>query len=108
VAALILSTRVRRWLPLTSRVQAAAVPLAVATVLAAALAATVAGANVSRPLEARADREAIAVTGDPQAYRSLITQLAVTNRSTLTPPSWRYALLFTHPTPLQRLAAAQE
>jgi len=107
VAALVLSTRVRRWLPLTSRSHATAVPLTVAVVLATVLAATVVGANVSRPLEARADREAIAVTGDPQAYRSLITQLAVTNRSTLTPAPWRYALLFTHPTPLQRLGATR-
>jgi STE24 endopeptidase len=105
--ALALSPRVRRWLGATSPSDARVIPLVVAVFLVAALAATVAGATISRPLESRADREALALTGDADAYRSLITTLAVTNRSTLTPAQWRYALLFTHPTPLQRLAAAR-
>ena len=105
VSALLLSVRVRRWLGASSPGDARVVPLVVATFLVASLAATAVGASISRPLESRADREAIALTGDPQAYRSLIQVLAVTNRSTLTPAQWRYALLFTHPTPLQRLAA---
>ncbi|MGA1596010.1 MAG: M48 family metalloprotease [Candidatus Nanopelagicales bacterium] len=107
VCALALSPRVRRWLGATSPSDARVIPLVVAVFLVAALAATVAGATISRPLESRADREALALTGDADAYRSLITTLAVTNRSTLTPAQWRYALLFTHPTPLQRLAAAR-
>ena len=65
-------------------------------------------ATVSRSLESRTDREALAVTGDPQAYADLLMRLAVTNRSTLVPPRWRYALLFTHPTPLQRLELLDE
>ncbi|MEY3734557.1 MAG: hypothetical protein RL347_1916 [Actinomycetota bacterium] len=105
VSALLLSVRVRRWLGASSPGDPRVVPLVVATFLVASLAATAVGASISRPLESRADREAIALTGDPQAYQSLIQVLAVTNRSTLTPAQWRYALLFTHPTPLQRLAA---
>mgnify|MGYP006151987995 FL=1 len=63
---------------------------------------------MSRALEARTDREALAITGDAQAYADLLVRLAVTNRSTLEPPRWRYALLFTHPTPLQRLALVEQ
>ncbi|MGA0067466.1 MAG: M48 family metalloprotease, partial [Candidatus Nanopelagicales bacterium] len=97
---LVLSSRVRDWLG-----GSGVVPMVVAVLLTASLAATVVGANISRSIEARADREALALTGDSQAYRDLIVRLAITNRSTLTPAQWRYALLFTHPTPLQRLAA---
>lgn len=107
VSALVLSSRVRRRLKAHSPGDARLIPLAIAVVLVCSLGATVAGATISRPLESRADREALALTGDADAYRSLITTLAVTNRSTLTPARWRYALLFTHPTPLQRLAAAR-
>jgi STE24 endopeptidase len=97
---LVLSSRVRDWLG-----GSGVVPMVVAVLLTASLAATVVGANISRSIEARADREALALTGDSQAYRDLIVRLAITNRSTLTPAQWRYALFFTHPTPLQRLAA---
>lgn len=107
VCALALSPRVRRRIGATSPGDARVIPLVVAVFLVATLVATVAGASISRPLESRADREAIALTGDPQSYSSLIRQLAVTNRSTLTPAQWRYALFFTHPTPLQRLLAAE-
>ena len=107
VCALALSRRVRRCIGATSPSDTRVIPLVIAVFLVAALAATVAGASISRPLESRADREAIALTGDPQSYSSLIRQLAVTNRSTLTPAQWRYALFFTHPTPLQRLRAAE-
>ena len=106
VSALLLSVRVRRWLGASSPGDARVVPVVVATFLVASLAATAVGATISRPLESRADREAIALTGDAEAYRSLIATLAAINRSTLLPEQWRYALLFTHPTPLQRLAAS--
>lgn len=77
----------------------------IATVLVGTLLGTVAASNVSRHLEARADREAVAATGDVTAYRDLMIRLAVTNKSSLEPSRSLYALLYTHPTPLQRLAA---
>jgi STE24 endopeptidase len=80
-----------------------AVPLVIAIALVASLVGSVGAVTVSRAIEVRADRQAIAITGDRQAYADLLTRLAVTNKSTLMPPRWRYALLFTHPTPLQRL-----
>lgn len=104
-AGLVLSRRARAWLGASTADDARMVPLVAAVALTAALVGSVGAATVSRALEARTDREALAVTGDAQAYADLLVRLAVTNRSTLEPPRWRYALLFTHPTPLQRLEA---
>lgn len=106
VAALALSGRVRRRLLASGPGDPRLVPLVVAVALGASLIGSAGAATVSRALEARTDREAIAVTGDRDAYAELLIELAVTNRSTLIPPRWRYALIFTHPTPLQRLAIA--
>lgn len=103
-AALALSPRVRAWLRAPTIGDPRTVPLVVAVALVASLVGSVGAVTVSRALEARTDREALAVTGDAQAYADLLVRLAVTNKSTLEPPRWRYALLFTHPTPLQRLA----
>ena len=105
--ALAMSPGIRRRLGVRGRSDAGLVALLVAVVLAGAFVALPVSSTVSRAIEARADREAIAITGDPQSYRELMVLLAATNRSALEPPSWRYAMLFTHPTPLQRIAAAE-
>ena len=102
---LALSSRVRRRVSAVSPGDPRVTPVIVATVLVMTVIATVAGSTISRPLESRADREAVEVTGDADAYARLIYRLAITNKSTLVPAQWRYAMLFTHPTPLQRLAA---
>lgn len=107
-AALALSVRVRARLHARNPGDPRVIPLFVAVGLVASLVGSVGAATVSRSLESRTDREALAVTGDPQAYADLLMRLAVTNRSTLVPPRWRYALLFTHPTPLQRLELLDE
>ena len=103
-AGLVLSRRVRAWLGVSTAGDARMVSLVVAVGLVASLVGSVGAVTVSRALEARTDREALTFTGDAQAYADLLVRLAVTNKSTLEPPRWRYALLFTHPTPLQRLA----
>ena len=105
VASMVLSTRVRRWLQARSSGDARLVPLVISVGMAAWLVGSVGSATISRALEARADREAVALTGNSEAYASLIVCLSVTNKSALDPPRWRYALFFTHPTPLQRLQA---
>ena len=104
--ALAMSPGVRQRLGVRGRADTPLVALLVAVVLAGTLVALPVSATVSRAIEARADRDAVAITGDPAAYADLIALLAVTNRSTLEPPRWRYALFFTHPTPLQRIAAS--
>ena len=103
-----MSTRVQRAVGARSAGDPRMVPVPIAIVLVGSLLALPVGVSVSRALEARADREAIALTGDPAAYADLMARLATTNRSSLEPPRWRYALLFTHPTPLQRIAAARD
>src|SRR5262249_131208 len=61
---------------------------------------------LSRRWERNADRFALELTNDPAAYEQAFRRLAATNLSDLDPPKLIYLLLYTHPTPPQRLAAA--
>jgi STE24 endopeptidase len=61
---------------------------------------------LSRRWERNADRFALALTHDQAAYERTFRRLAATNLSDLDPPRLVYLLVFTHPTPPQRLAAA--
>jgi STE24 endopeptidase len=61
---------------------------------------------LSRRWERSADRFALGLTNDRAAYEQTFRRLAATNMSDLDPPKLIYLLLFTHPTPPQRLAAA--
>ena len=106
--ALILNSGARRGRGPDGRGDAAAVPVLIAVVLVAGLLGTVAGATISRQIERRTDIETVQATGDPEAYAELMVTLATTNKSTLEPARWRYALFFTHPTPLQRLASLSD
>jgi STE24 endopeptidase len=103
--ALAFTVPVRRRLDARAVADRPVLLLLVAVVMTGSVFGTIVAASMSRSIEARADREAVAATGDPSAYSDLMIRLAVTNKSTLEPPQWRYALFFTHPTPLQRLAA---
>ena len=101
-----MSPGVRRRLGVRGRDDTGLVALLACVVLLGTLVAVPVSSSVSRAIEARADRDAVQITGDPEGYAALMARLAVTNRSALEPAQWRYALLFTHPTPLQRIAAA--
>jgi STE24 endopeptidase len=61
---------------------------------------------VSRRWERAADRYSLELTGDRAAYETAFRRLAQTNLTDLDPPRLLYLLLFTHPTPPERLAAA--
>jgi STE24 endopeptidase len=61
---------------------------------------------LSRRWEQNADRFALELTHDRAAYEQAFRRLAATNLSDLDPPKLIYLLLFTHPTPPQRLAAS--
>jgi len=63
-------------------------------------------AAFSRRLERRADRFAIELTRDAGAFETAFRRLAKANLADLDPPRLVYALIFTHPTPVQRIAAA--
>jgi STE24 endopeptidase len=62
--------------------------------------------GLSRRWEQNADRFALELTRDQAAYEQTFRRLATANLSDLNPPKLIYLLLFTHPTPPQRLAAA--
>jgi STE24 endopeptidase len=60
---------------------------------------------LSRAWERQADLDALAASGDPEAFRSMQRDLALRNLSDLAPTRWRY-LLASHPPAAERLALA--
>jgi STE24 endopeptidase len=82
------------------------VPLVLLVLLALELVAMPLGAWVSRRWERAADLFSLELTGDRDAYLRAHTELALSNLSDLDPPRAIYALLFSHPTPPERLALA--
>ena len=63
---------------------------------------------VSRHIEARADAHSLDLTKDPTTYVAAQKQLAVTGLDDLDPSPVLYALFFSHPSPVQRLAMARD
>jgi STE24 endopeptidase len=80
-------------------------PIVLLLVFALGLAALPLLTAVSRRWERSADHYALELTNEPAAYERVFRRLAATNLSDLDPPRLVYALLFTHPTPPERLAA---
>ena len=62
---------------------------------------------LSRRWERVADRFALDLTSDGEALEQMHRRLALANLADLDPPALLYALLFTHPTPPERIAAAR-
>jgi STE24 endopeptidase len=62
-------------------------------------------AAFSRRLERQADRFALEMTQDPGAFEKAFRRMAKANLSDLDPPRVVYTFVFTHPTPVERLAA---
>ena len=62
------------------------------------------GAALSRRLERAADRCSLELTRDLEAFERAHVELARRNLSDLDPPRLAYLLMFTHPTPPERLA----
>ena len=81
-------------------------PLVLLIGLALTLVSLPALTAVSRRWERSADRHSLQLTGDRSAYEHTFRRLARTNLADLDPPPLLYLLLFTHPTPAERLAAA--
>jgi len=65
------------------------------------------GAALSRRWEREADRSSLELTRDPEAFESAHRRLARANLADLEPPPAVYGLLFSHPTPPERIAAAR-
>jgi STE24 endopeptidase len=64
-------------------------------------------AAVSRRIEARADRHALDLTGDPQQFIAMQRRLALTNVADVDPPRVLELLFATHPSTARRIAAAR-
>ncbi|MFD9126402.1 M48 family metalloprotease [Kitasatospora sp. NPDC059571] len=64
-------------------------------------------AAASRRIEARADRHALELTGDPDHFIAMQRRLAVANVSDVDPPRLLELLLATHPSATRRIAAAR-
>jgi Zn-dependent protease with chaperone function len=84
-----------------------AIALLVAVVAVAGLASGPAQALVSRHIEARADEHAVALTGDPAAFVASQLRLNEVNQSDPDPPRWEYLLFASHPSTVERVAAAR-
>ncbi|MFE0458368.1 M48 family metalloprotease [Kitasatospora sp. NPDC058965] len=65
-------------------------------------------AAVSRRVEARADRHALELTGDPDQFVAMQRRLALTNVADVDPPRVLELLFATHPSTARRIAAARQ
>ena len=83
------------------------VPLALFVLWFAELVALPFETWLSRRWERAADRFALDLTSDGGALEQMHRRLALANLADLDPPPLLYALLFTHPTPPERIAAAR-
>ncbi|MFF5178344.1 M48 family metallopeptidase [Micromonospora sp. NPDC000316] len=84
-----------------------AFPLLVALVTVAGLVAAPAQALMSRRVEARADAHALALTRDPEAFESMQRRLGSVNLGDPDPPRWEYLYSASHPSTVERMAAAR-
>ena len=100
-------TSLLRLAGVTDIAEPRAIGLLVAVATVAGVLAGPASAMVSRRIEARADAHAMALTGDPVAFESMQRRLATVNLADPDPPAWEYAFSASHPSAVQRMAAAR-
>ncbi|GAA0567581.1 M48 family metallopeptidase [Paractinoplanes ferrugineus] len=62
---------------------------------------------VSRRIEARADEHALGLTGDPATFEAMQRRLGTVNLSDPDPPTWEYLYSASHPSTVERMAAAR-
>ncbi len=95
-----------RWAGAESMGEPRAVALLLALVTLAGLVGGPAQAFVSRRIEARADDHAMDLTGDPATMAAMQRRLGSVNLSDPDPPAWEQALMASHPSTVERIAAA--
>jgi STE24 endopeptidase len=91
----------------TSIAEPRALGLLIALATLAGLVAGPAQAFVTRRIEARADAHALALTGDPATFESMQLRLGAVNLSDPDPPAWEHVLFGSHPSTVERMAAAR-
>ncbi|WP_406042502.1 M48 family metallopeptidase [Micromonospora sp. NBC_00898] len=112
-AAVIALYLIGSWAPLLrlagvdSVAEPRAFPLLIALVTVAGLVAAPVQALVSRRVEARADAHALALTGDPATFEAMQRRLAGVNLADPDPPRWEYLWSASHPSTVERMAAAR-
>lgn len=84
-----------------------AFPLLIAVVTVVGLVSSPAQALLSRRVEARADAHALALTADPAAFEAMQRRLSATNLADPDPPRWEYLYSASHPSTVERIAAAR-
>ena len=84
-----------------------ATALLVAVVTLAGLVSGPASAFVTRGIEARADAHALALTGDAATFEDMQRRLGTVNLSDPDPPTWEHVMFASHPSTVERMAAAR-
>lgn len=84
-----------------------AIALLLALVTLAGLAGGPAQALISRRIEARADAHALELTGDAATFESMQRRLGSVNLSDPDPPTWEHVIFASHPSTVERMAAAR-
>ena len=99
------------WLLRRGDVESFGEPRAIGLMLAvAAVAGLIFGpaqALVSRRIEARADAHALSLTSDPATFEAMQRRLGTVNLSDPDPPAWEYVMSASHPSTVERMAAAR-
>lgn len=101
------STGLLRRAGVDSIAEPRAFPLLLAMVAVVALVSSPAQALISRRVEARADAYALALTEDPAAFEAMQRRLAAVNLADPDPPRWEYLYSASHPSAVERIAAAR-
>jgi STE24 endopeptidase len=91
----------------TSIAEPRALGLLIAVATLAGVVAGPAQAFVTRRIEARADAHALALTGDPVTFETMQRRLGTVNLSDPDPPTWEHVLFASHPSTVERMAAAR-
>lgn len=84
-----------------------AIALLLAVAAVAGLLATPAQNWLSRRIEGRADLHALKLTNDPSTVERMEARLATTNLADVDPPRLEYVMFASHPSVLERIAAAR-
>jgi STE24 endopeptidase len=84
-----------------------AIGLLLAIAALAGLFATPLQSSVSRLIEARADAHALTLTNDPATFEQMQKRLSLVNLAEPDPPAWEQNLFGSHPTTVERIAAAR-
>ncbi len=100
-------TGLLRTAGVTSIAEPRAFALLVAVVAVAGLVSSPAQAMISRRVEARADAHALALTQDPTTFEAMQRRLSSVNLGDPDPPRWEYLFGASHPSTVERMAAAR-